>query len=696
MSPRPSPLASALSVLLLGVASTAPAFDFSGAGLIAGTATDNRGLQSDLLEQRYTLSLFQELTPYVTVRLGYQFHDLTTSFEEGADVSRRSRQPLAELLYRRMDLSGRLAVYQQSVDDTARGESFDRRSVAAFLAWSPSRGPGFSADFRQDSNVADVSVFGRDVSNRRLELKAFYNRRYWAASYTFGQNLLENQSNQLRTDQKRHELWASGTRPLFADRLALGFSGRLSRINRDTRVGEDTELADPVPAAEGLFAVDTTPELGDLEPNPTLIDGDIDTPASPPIDIGGANTFRNVGLDLGITRPVSRLEIAVDTVSGPQLTWLVYHSRDNLFWEAVPGVLAEFDEALLRYRLRFPETEDRFFKAVNVSVNPRPQVLVTEVRALLDLDLTQPEENLETTLYRADLAARFRPTRRVNGAVGFGLSNDQTFSAGLVRRDFSEVHAFGRLTVDLARDLDLNLNYRFEDSEDLREPVLLRTVSRFGAGLTWDPLPTVGAVLTANRRNESEKGAPLQSLQSVRLGVATRLLPDLRLVSDLDYSRLDDTFAGRDRNTWTWRETLEMQPLQSWSVGGGFTWSSNTTSQGEPLLNRTQYRVFTTWRATAYLTMGGTWWYNSENGRGSLNQSYNVSYAPGRKLAFSATYQGFEGPTGIGTATDSLGVTYRLFTRFILFANLSRSRTDQADGEADEITNLRAGLRLAF
>jgi len=203
-------------------------------------------------------------------------------------------------------------------------------------------------------------------------------------------------------------------------------------------------------------------------------------------------------------------------------------------------------------------------------------------------------------------------------------------------------------------------------------------------------------VLTATRRNESEKGAPLQSLQSVRLGLATRLLPDLRLVSDLDYSRLDDTFAGRDRNTWTWRETLEMQPLQTWSVGGGFTWSSNTTSEGEPLLNRTQYRVFTTWRATAYLTMGGTWWYNSENGRGSLNQSYNVSYAPGRKLAFSATYQGFEGPTGIGTATDSLGVTYRLFTRFILFANLSRSRTDQADGEADEITNLRAGLRLAF
>ena len=76
------------------------------------------------------------------------------------------------------------------------------------------------------------------VSRRRLDLKAFYNRRYWAASYNFGQNLVENRSNQLRTDQKRHELWASGTRPLLANRLSLGFSGRLSRLNRDSRVGD--------------------------------------------------------------------------------------------------------------------------------------------------------------------------------------------------------------------------------------------------------------------------------------------------------------------------------------------------------------------------------------------------------------------------------------------------------------------------
>ena len=74
--------------------------------------------------------------------------------------------------------------------------------------------------------------------------------------------------------------------------------------------------------------------------SPTLIDGELAVPAAGPIAIGGANTFRNVGLDLGVTQPVSRLEISVDTVSDPGLVWRVFRSRDNLVWDEVDGVLS--------------------------------------------------------------------------------------------------------------------------------------------------------------------------------------------------------------------------------------------------------------------------------------------------------------------------------------------------------------------
>jgi len=668
--------------------------DFTGSALVAATATDNVGVESDLLEQQYTFTLFQQFTPYVSARFGYSFLDLTTTFEEGDSATRRSRRPLLELLYSRDRLSGRLAVFDQIIENSQQPDDLQRRSLAANLAWRPSRGPGFSINYLQDQNISDVSVFGRDVKSQLLQLVAFYKRTNWDVSYSFQQRLLDNPSNQLSTDQIRHEVRGSSFKAFWAGRLTLGLSGQLSRLNRTSLVGEGAEISEPIPAAEGLFAVDTSPEFGELEPNQTLNDGNIETPASPPIDIGGASTFRNIGLDLGITRPISQLEIAVDTVSGPQLVWQVYQSRDNLVWEAIPGATSSFDEALLRYLLRFPETEDRFFKAVNVSVNSVSNVLVTEIRALLAVDTEQVAEDIEGTIYRADFVARVQPSRRVRGSASFGLSNDENFSDGLVRRQFSEVHADARLTVDLRRDLSLNLGYNYTDSEELRDPVLLRTVSRYNAALKWTPLPTVEAVLGAGRRDESEEGSLLQSYDSLRLGAVTDLLPELRLISELNFSRLDDPFAGRDRDTWTWREDLQMQLLPTWTLNAGFRFSLNETREGEPLLRRTQYLVSTTWNATRYLVLGGTWWFTNDSGRTSLSQSYNISYSPGNKLSISATYQGFDSSNSVGTSTDGVNISYRLHHQFILFASLTRSSSEVIGGESTEISSLRAGLRL--
>jgi len=670
--------------------------DLSGSAQVAVTSTDNRGLESDLLDQQYTLSLYQPLAPYLSVRVGYQYFDLGTSFADGTSFTRRASQPLVELLYNRPRLSGRLSYYDLSVDNTFEAESFDRRSLAANLSWRPYRGPGFSVNYRTDQNVADSSVFGRNTNSQALEATAFYSRSLWSASYTFGRIGLDNAENSFHSDQTRHEGRAQLKKDLWARRFSIAASGRLSLVDRSTTVGEQTELADPIPAVAGLFAIDTTPEIGELDPQPGLVDGNLTAPVSPPIDIGGASTFRNIGLDLGITRPVTRLEIAVDTASASSVIWQVFRSRDNLLWEAVPGVTSTFDAALLRYRLRFPQTEDRFFKAVNVSINAAPSVLVTEIRALLDIDPAEAAEKLSGELYQADVLATFQPSDRIHGAVGVGASTDEVAAAGLVRRDYRDRNALARLGVVLARDLDLDLGFRVNDTEEKRDPVLLRTVSQYNAALSWRPLPTVDAVLRASRRDEADEGDLVQSLRSVRLAVAAQLLPDLRYVTDLDVSRLQDPFAGRDRDSWTWRHTLEMRPIPTWALAGSFIFSRNESLTGESLLDRQQYRVWTTWNATSYLTLGGTLWYTNDGGQSSLSQSYNLSYTPGDRLTLSATYQGYETVGGVGTATDSIAATYRLFTRFVLFANLSRSTTQDATEESSTISNLRMGLLLSF
>lgn len=693
----------AVGLLLIAVwrPSRLEATDFSGSGQLSATATDNRGLESDLLERRFSLGLLQELTPFVRIRVGYQFLDLRTNFDEGERFSRGTRQPQVELLYDRTSLSARLLYSEQTIENTPLAPSFDRRAFAANLSWRPSRGPGLRFGFRDDSNTADVSALGRDVRSRRLDLMADYQIGDVRTSYGFERLELESLSNQFRTEQSRHDLRLDASHGLWSNRFAVALSGRVSRVARTLEVGDAARIAEPIPAVAGLFAVDLSPEVGELEPDPTLIDGDLVTPARSGIDIGGANLYRNVGLDLGITRPASRLEIAVDTLSGTSVAWRVYRSRDNLFWEPVAGVAARFDPVLLSYVLSFPETEDRFFKAVNTSPNPVPNVLVTEIRALLDLapgDVATGVESTDGELYRADLVASFRPSERLTGAVGFGLSNDEVVTEGLARRDFDETHAFARLSIGLARSLDLHLNYRLDDSQSLRGRVLSRTVDRRSASLAWSPLPTLEAVLSAARRRETDVDVPIQSLDSIRFGLVTQLLPDLRLVSDVDRSRLEDAFAGpgEGRQSWFWRESLEMQPLTSWNLSASFSLSSNTTLAGRPLLRRRMYQIWSTWNATAYLTLGGTWSLSDDGGRESVNQSFNLSYSPGTRLVVSAHYRGYESDLGGGTYTDSLSVSYRPYARLVFLASLSRSRLEESAGESAEITNLRAALRFSF
>jgi hypothetical protein len=231
------PLAAMVIAALTSLASPATAADLNGSALLAGTSTDNRGLQSNLVEQQYTLGLFQRFTPYLSARFGYQYLDLATTFEEGTDFTRRSRQPLVELLYNRRRVSGRLAVFEQKIENTLQAETFDRRSLAANLSWQPIRWPSFTFNYREDRNIADVSVFGTDVDSRLVELTTFYNRRNWAASYSFERIALENHSNSLLTNQNRHALRGSASRGFSYNRFTLGISGRLSRLGRPTAVG---------------------------------------------------------------------------------------------------------------------------------------------------------------------------------------------------------------------------------------------------------------------------------------------------------------------------------------------------------------------------------------------------------------------------------------------------------------------------
>lgn len=696
---RPGAALVALAMATAAVPAPVRGAELSGSAQVSTGSTDVDGRESDVLDQQYTFDLFQRFTPYLSLRAGASVLDLATETDGGADFERSSREPRVELLYNRSAVSARLAVLDRLAEGSSAADDFEVRSYLGHLVWRTPWGPVVSVDARDESNVADVALFGRDTETRTLTGSLLWNRSLWSGGYSVQRLELENRISGLELDQTRHDLRFDAGRRFLDDRLAVSFGSRVSRLERSETVPLGADPAEPVPARQGLFAVDTSPSEGSLEPAPGLVDGELGLPADPGAEIGGANTFRNLGADLGLALPVTRLEVTVDAPSGPAVRWEVWHSPDNLLWERVGGVVQAWDPVLLRYTLRFPETADRFFKAVNVTANPAVDVAVTEVRALRDVDRLAPADG-EATLYQADLSAFYRPSERFSLRVDAGASEDENLTGTVARRRFEEVHGGARMEIGLPGDLRLRAGYRYQDYENRAAPVLLRTESLYDAGLVWTPLPTVEASLTTSTRDESDERQRVRLLRTTRLAVDTELLPDLDLLTELERSSLEDALSGFERDGWTLRQLLAARPTVRWTVTGGWSLARFEDGAGRVLLDRWAVDLQADWLATPYLALTGAWDWSVDDaaaGRTFLRQRYAASWSPGGRLSTSLSWESFEDEDLRETTNASAGATYRFTRQLTLFGSLTRSTFDEiASAEESETTAFRTGLSLVF
>lgn len=693
----------AIVLCLLGAAVTAaPAVaEIDGSVYLAAGETDSDGTTADVLDQRYNLTFRQQLTDYLSMRLGYRRFDFSSETAATA-FERQTDEPRLELIYSRRKLFGSLTVLDRATSGAAFSEEFDTRSILGNLSWKATDRLDVNLRFRDESNTADVAVFGRNTDTLYAQVDASYRRRHWGAAYSVQRYEVENRRSGLETVQDRYEARLDGSRRLFDDRLTLTFAGQVTEVDRSQNVPAAAEVAQPVPARQGLVAVDPSPEVGPLDPAPALIDGDLENPVEPEIEIGAAFTFRNLGVDLGVTQPVTLVEVVVDAPSDPGLVWEVWHSADNLLWERVDGVQRVWDGALLRYVLRIPETTDRFFKAVNVSANAANDVAVTEVRALRDVAESGFRHVGSSTLVRADAGARFTPNERVTASVSGGISQDEGVAAGALLRDYEDVHYGGNLAVELPGHLRALASYRYVDFENRIDPVVVRKEATTDAGLRWHPLETFDVGVSYRLRDEEDETSPVRSTETRRIHARAELLPELELRSSVEWTDLEDELGGFDRTVFAWHQRLTASPRLAWTVTGGVSSYTYEREDGEPLLDRTDFDLRISWRATAYLSLTGDWTYSEDTVSGAgetqntLRQSYNVSYTPGTKLSLSGTYQEYDDDRFRETIASTAAVNYRLNPRFRLFGNLTRSETTLEGGGATDISTFRTGLAIFF
>ncbi len=688
-------LASILLVYLMSLTGVAEPAEIHGNARVFTSKTDQNGNDSDQLDQRYRFFLQQELTSYFSLNFEYQYNDLNSQLAD-LEFGRRIYGPQLTLIYRRPGIMGRLNYEDRKATGTNPSDNFDLRALDGRLRWVPSVGPWYSVAFRNDTNVADVAIFGRDVHSKWLELKVDYSRPHWYTRYAARATSVDNQTAKFKLDEDRHDFWAGFNKSFWAKRLAFTADSRVSRrYQSELTSGEAVRPILPLPVLQGLFVVDTIPAVGELEEHPGLIDGDSRAPVEPPIDIGGANTFRNIGVDLGITREVTQLEVTVNTLSGPEVVWEVYQSPDNLTWTPVAGVTTDFDSGFLRYNLRFPLTIDRFFKVVNVTVNSFSTVLVTEIRPLVDVGSLDNGESVSTT-FRANFAANLRPNERVMASFRFGMRNEDDVAGGLLSRDIKEMNYNVLVRVAATSELDLLGRYRFSTVDETRGIVLLRDVKEWSAGLEYSPLPTVDGRLEISRRDELERDQLVSSIDTIRGSLLTDLLPNLSLVSELVYSLIDSPFAGFERTSWRWRETLESRLTDTVALSGGVSVTFYDSTGIVFLTRRTQVELRTVWSATPYLTLTGELGYSADDNLKTMMPRFNISWAPGPKLRVSASYQDTDTRDLRRTTTLGAQATYRLNTKFTPYASFARSTFEALGLEDSKNTTLRVGFDLFF
>ncbi len=296
------------------------------------------GIHRSSLKQDIQLNATRVLTPYLSVRGAARYFRFALAQQAASNSWREEFQPSGEIDWHHPLFSFNAMMGRRTLDArNALGKIYSDDGGLSFRTRS-TRYPLLTLRYDAEHIQSRADTIPAETRDHRYLAGLDYTVGRQTLSYRFSQRNDENQISGLATRFTDSVFrWSGGASSLAGGRLQLTSDYALRYGELRSERPSPGAILNQVPIVAGLYAEDTSPDLGELAAAPGLVDGDRSTPTEPRIDIGAGYVDRNIGADLGFERSVSALYIYVDRPSSSALRWQVYTSQDNLSWTAVPG-----------------------------------------------------------------------------------------------------------------------------------------------------------------------------------------------------------------------------------------------------------------------------------------------------------------------------------------------------------------------
>lgn len=578
----------------------------------------------------------------------------------------------------------------------------------AFLGFRPAGLPSLDVRYAK-TNLHDGDRQRQDSGKDYVSLTSHYAFKGLDLRYLGAYTATEDRLNGLETKNTNHQGRGAYSGSFFNGRAVFSTSYNIvSNATTTASTGrEGGTVADQQFPSGGISAVNDTPALGALEPNPALINADLTASSGvniglPPI--GGDLKARQIGLDFLIPTEVNNLLIWVDRELPADIaasfSWDIYASSDNLNWTFIKTVFpALFGPFQNRFEIDLPATKSRYIKA---AVKPLaaavigaagfPEINITELQAFVKRPVGAKEEKFTSRSQTSNTSLRYMlldsPFLYYDASYFITKKDPADQEVSFLSNGLSLNHRFNEIFSGTARAAR-------EDGEELKEK---RTAYTYNVSLLAAPLRTLSHSLVFSARDEEAGGASRRS-NAVFLNNTAQLYRGVDASLNGGYTSTTETDGAKTETTLlTAGVNLVPHPAMALNIyltdtktdrsrpdGGNY---SNSTRSAD--LNLT-YNPFRTLYLSAALQV-----IDETNRPSSTLQNYGLTWSPfpDGDLQFRFSYT--ESRRSEDDATDrtvSPGLRYRISNRSFFDLGYQSTRSSSPNQKVETET-ISANLKI--